>query len=138
MSRICFLVALSLMAWADPDLPQIPPDPKIDNAFARSNPGYRTRAGQFYEKDYLPQALAALQRRACLTPAQLPRARATLRAFLYHWLDAYVVAGGQQSDSGVVWLDRQFASWLEATQLEGYRRWKSDPENTLGFLFRRR
>jgi hypothetical protein len=142
MRRLWFLVAVSLMAWSDPDLPQVPPDPKVDNTFARLNPGYRTRAGQFYEKDYLPQALAALQRGARLTPAQLPRARATVRVFLYRWLDAYVAAGGQQTDSGcseqVAWLDRQFASWLEAAQLEGYQRWKSDPDNALGFLFRPR
>lgn len=142
MKPICLLLALALtlMGWAEPDLPQVPPDPQIHNAFTHSNPGYRTRAGQFYEKDYLPPALAVLQRRAGLTPTQLGRARTTLRVFIYRFLDAYVLAQGRQEDPSyseqIVWLDRQFAGWLEPAQYQGYQHWKSDPDNSLGFLFR--
>jgi len=63
-------------------------------AFLRNNPGYRERAGTFYEKEYLPGAAAALAR--SVRHPRLPEgaARRLLRDYVYDWLAAYIEGEG--------------------------------------------
>ena len=51
MKKLLLWLMLVSAVWAKPDS-LIPPDPEYTNGFALSNPGYRKRAADRYEKNY--------------------------------------------------------------------------------------
>jgi hypothetical protein len=89
MFRVSLVVLLCLGA---PVAAEAGPNQEI-NDFQRANPGYRERAGTFYENEYLPGAAAGLAR-AAGNPRLSEAARRLLRAFVYDWLDAYISGDG--------------------------------------------
>lgn len=136
MKKFWWVLLLVLSAWAEPDS-LIPPDPGVANGFARSNPGYRKRAAESYEKSYFPAALVQLRRATGLSEAELQR---VLQGFVYRWLDRYVELEGHMpaDDLAAVvgWLDGQMRERLHPKPTGSYERWKASPDNTLAFLFR--
>ncbi len=136
MKKLLFGLVLLSCAWAEPDS-LIPPDPGYANGFARSNPGYRKRAAESYEKAYFPAAVAQLRRVTGLPEAELQR---VLQGFVYRWLDRYVELEGHMPADDLAemvgWLDREMRERLHPKPTGSYERWKASPDNTLGFLFR--
>lgn len=116
---------------------------EVDNAFARQNPGYKERAGKFYEKEYLDKAVEQLAEWASLSEEQVPVAQAILRAYIYDWLDAYVRGGGVvapgQLERALSAMDERFQGELRDPQYEKYLKWRKEPtgaHNALRFLMR--
>lgn len=102
-----------------------------------SNPGYRKRAAEGYEKAYFPAALAQLERATGLPQDDL---RPVLSGFVYRWLDRYVEREGHMGNDDlqevVAWLDREMKERLGSRPEGSYQRWKTSADNPLGFLFR--
>jgi hypothetical protein len=141
----CLLAASSTPAWAADAPPEKYPaqteDPEVVNDFAKSNPGYKKRAGEFYEKEYLEDAVERLGRTAEFTAPDRAVAKAILRAFIYDWLDSTVRGNGQVPAEDLAKhlkrLDERFKSELNGAQYPKYLRWRNDrtgARNTLAFL----
>lgn len=112
-------------------------------AFKRSNPGYRERAGKFYEKDYLPGAIKGLQ--AAFAPQQLDTGAAgnILTNLIYDFLDQYIAAGTgltRRNHAAVIAkLDAEVHRLIDDPAIaKRYERWKADTDpafpNPLSFL----
>lgn len=138
MKHLLILLLLSGSLWAEPDS-LIPPDPHIVNGFARSNPDYRYRAAQSYEKAHFPKALALLRNRAELAESSEPWLRNILQGFVYRWLDCYVLREGKMPRADLTetrgWLDAQMRLHLSPCQFRAYQGWCESPDNPLEFLF---
>ncbi|MBX3171049.1 MAG: hypothetical protein KF760_26815 [Candidatus Eremiobacteraeota bacterium] len=136
MKKLFLGLMVTCGAWARPDS-LIPPDPGYTNGFARSNPGYRQRAAESYEKTYFPVALAQLRRATGLPEDDLHR---VLQGFVYRWLDRYVELEGHMPADDLAevvgWLDGEMRERLHPKPTGSYERWKASPENSLAFLFR--
>lgn len=115
-----------------------PADPNHQNSFTKLNPNYRVRAGKSYESEYLPSAVLSLGQAASLSEAEVVSVEALLTTFIYHWLDAFVAAGGTRSEQTVeveAWLDQEFRETFGEEKFSAYLDWKSAPKNKLDFLF---
>lgn len=127
---------LGLAVWAEPES-LIPADPGFSNGFAQSNPGYRRRAADSYERTYFPVALTQLEHATGLSQVELRR---VLQGFVYRWLDRYVEREGHMNSDDlqdvVGWLDRAMSERLGPKPAGPYQRWKASADNPLGFLFR--
>lgn len=136
MKKFLFGLLLASCAWAKPDS-LIPPDPEYANGFALSNPGYRKRAAESYEKTYFPGAVTQL-RRATGLPAE--DCRLVLQGFVYRWLDRYVSLEGHMPADELAevvgWLDTEIRDRMQPKPTGAFERWKQSKENPLGFLFR--
>ncbi len=113
------------------------------NRFLGSNPGYRERAGAFYEKEYLPHAAVALSRAADQPRFTENEASRVLRLFLYEWLDAYIDGGGAISNTDhariLKKLDERMRSALDDNNaFARYLVWRQSQgdNNPLAFLMR--
>src|SRR5262249_37831295 len=112
--------------------------------FLRANPGYRQRAGAFYEAEYLPGAAAGLARAARAKGLSEQDARAALRPFVYDWLDAYISGGGAVSPAGHAGVlrrldDRVRAALDDDAAFARYLAWRQNAQgadNPLDFLMR--
>jgi hypothetical protein len=114
------------------------------NDFLRANPGYRARAGTFYENQYLPGAAVGLARAAGNPRLSEASARRLLRTFVYDWLDAYISGDGALTGEAHAAVlrrlddrvrealcdDEAFARYL------GWRRRAQGADNPLDFLMR--
>lgn len=80
--RLCIAITILCAAAAG-----LQADPAEE--FARANPDYRTRAGTFYEKKYLPGATKGLM--AVLAPQEVSEEQVekVLLALIYEFLDQY-------------------------------------------------
>ncbi len=138
MKCLLMVILLSGALGAEPGS-LIPPDPHIVNGFSRSNPDYRYRAAQSYEKAYFPKALTLLRHRASLSESSEPWLRRILQGYVYRWLDRYVLREGKMPQSDLAetraWLDAQMSPHLSPHQFEAYHGWCQSPDNPLGFLF---
>lgn len=112
-----------------------------DNAFAKANPGYKERAGGFYEKEYLGRALDQLATAAELTDEQKAAARTILTAFIYDWLESYVGGNGHISmvnlSRCLALMDERFQGELSQAGHRAYLAWRKDEtggKNALAFL----
>lgn len=136
MKSLLAWFCLTGLVWAKPDS-LVPPDPGYTNAFATSNPGYRRRAAESYERTYFPTALHQLVRATALPEAEL---RELLQGFVYRWLDSYVGQeghmGADQLQESVDWLDGEMRQRLGSRPDGAYQRWKGSADNPLAFLFR--
>ena len=111
--------------------------------FLQSNPGYRDRAGTFYEKEYLPHAAGALSRAANQPRLTEKEAARLLRLFLYEWLEAYIDGGGAISTTDharvLKKLDERMRSALDDNNaFARYLDWRQSQgnDNPLAFLIR--
>ncbi len=86
------LIALALIASA-----AVAQDEPPKNKFLELNPGYRERAGGFYERTYLDSASASLAKAVALERFAKADAAGVLKQLIYDWLDAYVEGEGQMS-----------------------------------------
>lgn len=128
----CVVVLSVCQAWA------------TDNEFSRANPGYRERAGAFYEKEHLGKAVEQLAEMAELNEQERTQAREILRQFIYDWLDTYVRNDGRMPEEErgklVAAMDEKFGAKLETARFAAlYLRWRKDAtgaKNTLAFLMR--
>jgi hypothetical protein len=114
---------------------------KADNPFAEANPGYKERAGKFYEKEYLGRALDQLATAAELTDEQKVAARRILTAFIYDWLESYVGGNGHISIESLscclALMDERFEGELSRGGHKAYLAWRKDEtggKNALAFL----
>lgn len=110
------------------------------NEFARSNPAYKKRAGEFYEQEYLGRAVEQLAA-AGLTAGEKAAAEAILRAYIYDWLDAFVRADGKMTAQNLERLlrltDERFRGELNDAKYAAYLAWrgeKSEADNAMRFL----
>jgi hypothetical protein len=138
-TAVAALVALAVLAPAARagDAPGQAP-----SAFLRNNPGYRERAGAFYEKEYLPGAAAALAR--SVNHRRLPEeaARRLLRAYIYDWLAAYIEGEGAVPAAEQVRLLRDLDARVrealcDDAAYERYLKWRlrsQGGDNPLAFL----
>jgi hypothetical protein len=117
------------------------PAERSDNAFARANPGYKERAGAFYEKEYLGKALDQLATAAELTVEQKMVARKILRTFIDDWLENYVTGNGHISRENLArclaLMDERFQDELSQAGHKAYLAWRKDEtggNNALAFL----
>lgn len=127
------ILCCSSVAFAEKDAGQ---------AFRRSNPGYRERAGKFYEKDYLPGAIKGLQ--AAFAPQQLDTGAAgsILTNLIYTFLDHYIVEGAitrRHHAAVIAKLDADVLRLIDDPAIaKRYESWKAgtDPAfpNPLSFL----
>ncbi|HUT35407.1 MAG TPA: carbon-nitrogen hydrolase family protein [Planctomycetota bacterium] len=115
----------------------------VDNLFSRQNPGYKQRAGEFYEKEYLGKAVEQLAEAVGLAEEQLPFAKAILRAYIYEWLDACVRGGGavaaEHLERALAAMDERCQGELKDDQYPKYLEWRKDrtgARNALAFLMR--
>jgi hypothetical protein len=112
------------------------------NRFLRDNPGYRDRAGTFYEKEYLPGAAAGLAKTVRHSRMSEPAAQRALRAFIYDWLDAYIAGGGTVQPEEQARLlqrldDRIRDALCDDNAYRRYRSWRltaQGDDNPLAFL----
>lgn len=114
-----------------------------ENPFQEHNPDYRTRAGTFYEKAYLPGATKGL---ICVfAPQELSekKARQILRQFIYNFLDQYIADGGAITRRNhariLARLDSRVKELADGPSiLKNYEAWKSGSSgkfpNPLAFL----
>ena len=114
-----------------------------ENPFQEHNPDYRTRAGTFYEKAYLPGATKGL---ICVfAPQEMSekRARQILRQFIYTFLDQYIADGGAITRRNhariLARLDSRVKELADGPSiLKNYEAWKSGSSkkfpNPLAFL----
>lgn len=137
MKRLIAVLVLllgTIVVWAGDE-------PK--SSFLRANPDYRTRAGTFYEREYLPGAVKGLV--AAFAPQVLPEATATkiLRDFIYEFLDQLAEDGGQISRRGhaevLAGLDARVRELADGPGiLDNYEAWKRGSKkefpNPLAFL----
>jgi hypothetical protein len=86
------LIALALTASA-----AVAQDEPKKNKFLELNPGYRERAGGFYERTYLESASASLAKVVALERFTKADAAGVLKQLIYDWLDEYVEGEGQMS-----------------------------------------
>ncbi|HUT61547.1 MAG TPA: hypothetical protein VNA25_27215 [Phycisphaerae bacterium] len=114
---------------------------RSDNAFARANPGYKERAGAFYEKEYLGKALDQLAKAAELTDERKTAARKILRTFIDDWLESYVSGGGHINSENLAHclalMDERFQGELSQAGHKAYLAWRKDEtggSNALAFL----
>ncbi len=115
-----------------------------DNNFRKNNPDYRTRAGTFYEKEYLPGAVKGLM--AALAPNEAAKQQVTalLKQFIYEFLDQYIKDGGEMTrreHAGVLAnLDESVLEYTGGSKvaLKNYEAWKTGSSkefpNPLSFL----
>ncbi|HET6430498.1 MAG TPA: hypothetical protein VFJ30_18955 [Phycisphaerae bacterium] len=112
-----------------------PPDVE---ALREQNPGYVKRAGAFYEKEYLPPAVADLSRAAGVKGSQRAAATEALRQFIHDWLTACVEDGflilPEHQDRCLKDLDGRMQQVLSATGFESYLRWRRESKHALRFL----
>ena len=138
MKRAFFVLVLAGILGAEPDS-WIPPDPHIVNGFSRSNPDYRYRAAQSYEKAYFPKALTLLRNRAALAESSEPLLRSILQGFTYRWLDRYVLREGKMPQADLSettgWMDSQMRQHFSPGEFAAYQGWRQSPDNPLAFLF---
>ena len=136
MKKLLLWLMLVSAVWAKPDS-LIPPDPEYTNGFALSNPGYRKRAADSYEKNYFPSAVAQFKRATGLSELD---SHLVLQGFVYRWLDRYVSLEGHMPADDlaevVLWMDQQVRDRLQPKPTGAYERWKASKDNPLGFLFR--
>lgn len=136
MKKLLLGLLLATCAWARPDS-LIPPDPEYTNGFALSNPGYRKRAADSYEKTYFPTAVAQLRRATGLSEEDC---RLILQGFVYRWLDRYVSLEGHMPADDLAevvgWLDAEIRERLHPKPTGAYERWRQSQDNALAFLFR--
>ena len=118
---VLWLLSSVTFLWAEEE-------PK--NVFLASNPDYRTRAGTFYEREYLPKAVQGLV--AAFAPEVLPEetARKVLRDFIYEFLDQYVRDGGEITRRGhakvLAGLDARIRELADDPRvLDNYEAWKT-------------
>ncbi len=118
----------------------IPPDPQIDNGFARGNPGYRYRAAKSYEQSYFEPALNQLLRALALAESERAPLRDLLRNFTYRWLDRYVLREGKMPAEDLAELvgfwQAQLTQRYGSEAAQASRAWQKSPDNPLYFLFR--
>ncbi|MBI3854980.1 MAG: hypothetical protein HY293_04735 [Planctomycetes bacterium] len=74
-----------------------PQDEKKPNRFLELNPGYRERAGAFYEKTYLGPAAESLAKAVAVERLTKEAASGVLRQYIYDWLDGYIAGEGEMS-----------------------------------------
>ncbi len=110
-------------------------------AFARGNPGYKERAGSFYEEEYLGGAVEELGRAASLARRERREARAILRTFIYDSLESFVTGGSRKMlgdfDANIARADTSFQALLTEEKYEAYMGWRlGEPvqRNSLAFL----
>ena len=138
--KSALFLSLAVLGCLASPLEGIPDDPRIDNAFARSNPGYRFRAAQSYEDNYFGASLEQLQRALQLPPSEQARLRRNLRGFTYRWLDRYVLREGRMPAADLEELvsgwEGQLSECYGARSLAASRAWARSGSNPLYFLFR--
>ncbi len=128
-----------------------PPDKE---SLKKANANYVNRAGAFYEKEYLPPALANLSQALDLSGRQRSAAREALRQFIYDWLvlsveDGFLILPEHQDrcltdlDQRMrrVFLPAQFEAWLTWLESNHSLRFlmmdRSDPRVAPKFSFQR-
>ncbi|MBN1919036.1 MAG: hypothetical protein JW889_14105 [Verrucomicrobia bacterium] len=112
------------------------------NRFQEQNPGYRTRAGTFYEETYLPEAVKGLI--AAFAPQELAeeQAKAVLRDLIYDFLDMSAHGITRRAHAGVLArLDARIRALADGPKVpENYEAWKKGGNpafpNPLSFLTR--
>ena len=119
------------------------PECSAENPVPEHNPDYRTRAGTFYEKKYLP---GATKRLICVfAPQELSekKARQILHQFIYNFLDQYIADGGATTRRNhariLARLDSRVQQLADGPSiLKNYEAWKSGSSgkfpNPLAFL----
>lgn len=111
----------------------------VENEFTRSNPGYKKRAGEFYEETHIPKATSQLLE-TCSIPTRLRMdAIDALTFHSYEWLDRYSRHGGKvptdEHNQLVEILDRHFQTFLDDKQFACYQSWRDAPRRRNDFEF---
>lgn len=148
--KLCLSLTMVLLLaiGCGPSIPQptadkgevAPPLERPVNDFTKANPGYKERAGTFYEKEYLGKALDQLATKITLTDDQKIAARKILKDFIADWLESYVNANGTMSEETLTHylalMDEKFHSKLSPPDYETYLAWRkgTSGENALAFL----
>ena len=120
-----------------------PTDPA--RAFREANPGYAERAGAFYAKEYLPEAVDQLAGAVDAGSELAATLREILRGFIADWLDGYVEGGGNIDGAMLAAtlerMDERMLAVLERGQFDRYWKWRigeAKVGNALAFLIQYR
>jgi len=111
-----------------------PPDTE---ALREQNPGYVSRAGAYYEKEYLPSALANLSQALDLNARQRGAAGEALKQFIHDWLvmdveDGFLILPEHQ-DRCLTDLDERMRHALSPAQFDAWPTWR-ESNHALRFL----
>jgi hypothetical protein len=113
------------------------------NEFLKNNPGYRARAGAFYEQKYLPEAAADLVKAVASPNLTDEKARALLKGYIYDWLGCYCEGNGSVTRADLDGLLRALDNKVKAAlndeaafaRYQAWRRTADRQGNALAFLF---
>ena len=113
------------------------PCPPDKESLKKANPDYVSRAGAFYEKEYLPPAHANLAQTLDLNAKQRTAAGEALRQFIHDWLvmsveDGFLILPKHQ-DRCLTVLDERMRHVLSPAQFETWPRWR-ESNHALRFL----
>jgi|SRR6185295_8361536 hypothetical protein len=114
----------------------------LAQSFQQNNPGYRERAGGFYEESYLGPASESLAKTIALERFTKADASRVLRTYIYDWLDGFVAGEGEMSRAAhVAAVGRADISMKQLLDSEpAFRRWQEwrerpdRNENPLAFI----
>ncbi len=143
MTRAIILMVTLGLFWNVSSQAQQPKNPPPKNKFLELNPGYKERAGSFYEAQYLPGAAANLVRvveHQNMTP---PQATGILRELIYNFLDVMIEGNGevtrQERAKVVAHIDKRVRDLVkDEAAFQRYLKWRKvrdRKDNPLEFLF---
>ena len=115
----------------------------VQNECSVQNPGYKKRAGEFYDRTHIRTGVAQLFSQCSVPWSKKSTAVNILRALSYDFLDEYVRRGGLMPPPArmnlIDVLDERFRLLLSAREYACYEQWRdgSREQNDLEFLTRR-
>ena len=112
------------------------------NEFSRQNPGYKLRAGEFYDRTHISKATKQFYELCSIPKDKRKTALNIVRAYSYDYLDVMVRLGGpvplpaEERTKLAEVMNARFRTLLSETEYDCYLSWRdaSSGENDFAFL----